>query len=154
MWITWMWIGIDFDLAVGLCITGASRSDRAVLEIYICKLTRCQTVYPNSAYGHGKCAHGELLFHFGTKARMQRQCFVYSFSLTITDKTNISLTFKILHVRQGIFTRKVRTIFTLKIIISIFVKLFLILVLHLRQFFIVIIFVKRATGHLSFEAFQ
>jgi hypothetical protein len=76
------------------------------------------------------------------------------FSLTITDKTNISLTFKILHVRQGIFTRKVRTIFTLKIIISIFVKLFLILVLHLRQFFIVIIFVKRATGHLSFEAFQ
>jgi hypothetical protein len=29
---------------------------------------------------------------------------------------------------------------------SIFVKLFLILVLHLRQFFIVRIFVKRATG--------
>jgi hypothetical protein len=74
-------------------------------------------------------------------------------SLTITDKTNISLTFKILHLRQGIFTRKARTIFTLKIIISIFVKLFLILVLHLRQFFIVRIFVKRATGHLSFEAF-
>ena len=54
-------------------------------------------------------------------------------------------TIKILHLRQGSFTRKVRTIFTLKIIVSIFVKLFLILVLHLRQFFIVRIFVKRAT---------
>jgi hypothetical protein len=67
------------------------------------------------------------------------------FSLTIKDKTNISLTFKILHLRQGSFTRKVRAIFTLNIIVSIFVKLFLILVLHLRQFFIVRIFVKRAT---------
>ena len=56
------------------------------------------------------------------------------------------LTIKILHLGQGSFTRKVRTIFTLKIIVSIFVKLFLILVLHLRQFFIVIMFVKRATG--------
>jgi uncharacterized membrane protein len=34
--------------------------------------------------------------------------------------TNISLTIKILHLRQGSFTRKVRTIFTLKIIVSIF----------------------------------
>ena len=68
------------------------------------------------------------------------------FSLTIKDQTNISLTFKILHLRQGSFTRKIRTIFTLKIIVSIFVKLFLLLVLHLRQFFIVRIFVKRATG--------
>ena len=50
-----------------------------------------------------------------------------------------------LNLRQGSFTRKVRTIFALKIIVSIFVKLFLILVLHLRQFFIVRIFVKRAT---------
>ena len=103
-------------------------------------------MYPNSAYGHGKCAHGELLFHFGTKARMQRPFFVYFFSLTIKDKTNISLKITILHLGQGSFTRKVRTIFTLKIIVSIFVKLFLILVLHLRQFFIVRIFVKRATG--------
>jgi hypothetical protein len=47
---------------------------------------------------------------------------------------------------RGSFTPKVRTIFTLKIIVSIFVKLFLILVLHLRQFFIVRIFVKTATG--------
>jgi hypothetical protein len=47
---------------------------------------------------------------------------------------------------QGSFTGKVRTIFTLKIIVSIFVKLFSILVLHLRQFFIVRIFVKRSTG--------
>jgi len=69
------------------------------------------------------------------------------FSLTIKDKTNISLTFKILHLRLGSFTRKVRTIFILKIIISIFVKLFLILVLHLQQYFIVRIFVKRATDH-------
>ena len=61
--------------------------------------------------------------------------------------TNISLTFKIVHLRQGSFTHKVRTIFTLKIIVSIFVKLFLILVLHLRQFFIVRIFVKRATSY-------
>ena len=47
---------------------------------------------------------------------------------------------------QGSFTGKVRTIFTLEIIVSIFVKLFSILVLHLRPFFIVRIFVKRATG--------
>jgi hypothetical protein len=54
---------------------------------------------------------------------------------------NISLTFNILHLRQGSFTRKVRTNFTLKIIVSMFVKLFMILVLHLRQCFIVIFFV-------------
>jgi hypothetical protein len=66
--------------------------------------------------------------------------FFFFFSLTIKDKTNI------LHLRQGGFTRKVRTVFTLKIIVSIFVKLFLILVLHLRQFAIVRIFVKRAIG--------
>ena len=71
--------------------------------------------------------------------------FFVFFSLTIKDKTKISLTIKILHLGQGSFTRKVRTIFTLKIIVSIFVKLFLILVLHLRQFFIVRILVKRAT---------
>jgi hypothetical protein len=53
-------------------------------------------------------------------------------------KTKISLTIKILHLGQGSFT--------LKIIVSIFVKLFLILVLHLRQFFIVRIFVKKATA--------
>ena len=79
-----------------------------------------------------------------------RQCivhlFILFFSLTIKDKTNISLTIKILHLRHGNFTRKVRTNFKLKIIVSIFVKLFLILVLHLRQFFIGRIFVKRATG--------
>ena len=53
---------------------------------------------------------------------------------------NISLMFKILHLRQDSFTRKVRTIFTLKIIVSIFVKLFLILVLHFVK-----ILSKRAT---------
>ena len=71
--------------------------------------------------------------------------FFSIFSLTIKDKTNISLKIKTLHLRQGNFTRKVRTIFTLKIIVNIFVKLFLILILHLRQFVIVRIFVKRAT---------
>ena len=77
----------------------------------------------------------------------KRQCIVHLFfPLTIKDKTNLSLTFKILHLRQGSFTRKVRTIFTLKIIVSIFVKHFIILVLHLRQFFIVRIFAKRATN--------
>ena len=74
-----------------------------------------------------------------------RPSFFLFFSLTIKDKTKISLTIKILHLGQGSFTCKVRTIFTLKIIVSIFVKLFLILVLHLRQFFMVRIFVKRAT---------
>ena len=87
--------------------------------------------------------------HFQTEAPMHRPSFYFIFSLTIKDKTNISLAIKILHLRQdlrqGSFTRKVRTIFTLKIIVSIFVKLFLILVLHLRQFFIVRIFVERAT---------
>jgi hypothetical protein len=72
---------------------------------------------------------------------MHRPFFFLFFSLTTKDETNI------LHLRQGSFTRKVRTVFTLiKIIVSIFVKLFLILVLHLRQFFIVRIFVKRATA--------
>ena len=83
---------------------------------------------------------------FKSKRQYIVHLFFYFFSLTIKDKTNISLTIKILHLGQGSFTRKARTIFTLKIIVSIFVKLFLILVLHLRQFFIVRIFVKRATG--------
>ena len=84
--------------------------------------------------------------YFQAEAPMHPSFFSI-FSLTIKDKTNISLTFKILHLRQGSFTHKVRTIFTLKIIASIFVKLFLILVL--RQFFIVRILVKRATGILQ-----
>ena len=92
-------------------------------------------MYPNSAHGHGKYAHGESLFHFRTNARMQWPFCVYFFSLTIKDKTNISLKIKILHLRHGSFTRKVRTIFTLKIIVTIFVKLFLILVLHLAIFY-------------------
>ena len=99
------------------------------------------------SYGQRKCANGELLSYFQAEAPMHRpSAFYFIFLLTIKDKTNISLTIKILHLRQGSFTRKVRTIFTLKIILSIFVKLFLILVLHLRQFFIVRIFVKRVTG--------
>jgi hypothetical protein len=99
------------------------------------------------SYGQRKCANDELLSYFQVEAPLHRPSFFLFFSLTIKDKTKISLTIKILHlaVGQGSFTRKVRTIFTLKIIVSIFVKLFLILVLHLRQFFIVRIFVKRAT---------
>ena len=82
--------------------------------------------------------------------KSKRHLFFLFFSLTIKDKTKISLTIKILHLGQGSFTRKVRTIFTLKIIVSIFVKLFLVLVLHLRQFFIVRIFVKRATVYFCY----
>jgi hypothetical protein len=81
--------------------------------------------------------------HWRFDLKIREQFTVSAFSPK--DKRNIYLTFKILHIRQGSFTRKVRTIFTLKIIVSIFVKLFMILVLHLRQFFIVRIFVKRAT---------
>ena len=94
------------------------------------------------SYGQRKCANDELLSYFQVEA----PSFFLFCSLTIKDKTKISLTINILHLGQGSFTRKVRTIFTLKIIVSIFVKLFLILVLHLRQFFIVRIYVKRATG--------
>ena len=88
------------------------------------------------SYGHRKCANDELLSYFQVEAPIHRPSFFLFFSLTI----------KILHLGQGSFTRKVRTIFTLKIIVNIFVKLFLILVLHLRQFVIVRIFVKWATG--------
>jgi hypothetical protein len=98
------------------------------------------------SYGQRKCANDELLSYFQVEAPIHHPSFFLFFSLTIKDKTKISLTIKILHLGQGSFTRKVRTIFTLKITVSIFVKLFLILVLHLRQFFIVRIFVKRATG--------
>ena len=83
---------------------------------------------------------------FKSKRQYNIHLFFLFFSLTIKVKTKISLMIKILHLGQGSFTRKVRTIFTLKIIVSIFVKLFLILVLHLRHFFFVRIFVKRATG--------
>ena len=97
------------------------------------------------SYGQRKCTKDELLSYFQVEAPIHRpSCFLF-FSLTIKDKTKISLTIKILHLGQGSFTRKARNIFTLKIIVSIFVKLFLILVLHLRQFFIVKIVVKRAT---------
>ena len=57
--------------------------------------------------------HGELLFHFGTKARMKRHLF-YTYDRVV------------LHVKLGLLS--------------------MILILHLRQFFIVRIFVKRATG--------
>ena len=48
--------------------------------------------------------------YFQAEAPMHRPSFFSIFSL----ETNISLTFKILHLRQGSFTRRVRTIFTLK----------------------------------------
>ena len=87
------------------------------------------------SYGQRKCANGELFSYFHAEASIHRPSFFCS--LMIKDKTNISLTLNILHLRQGSFTRKVRTIYTLKIIVRIFVKLFMILVLHLRPFFIV-----------------
>ena len=106
-----------------------------------------------------------MLSYFQVEAPIHRPSFFLFFSLTITDKTKISLTIKNLHLGQvrwnyrvqivharrryqnykrdnpvsmtrriqntgqGSFTRKVRTIFTVTIIVSIFVKLFLILVL-------------------------
>ena len=106
------------------------------------------------SYGQRKCANDELLSYFQVEAPIHRPSFFLFFSLTIKHKTKISLTIKILHLGQGSFTRKVRTIFTLKIIINIFVKLFLILVLHLRQFFIVRIFVKKATGAWGGSTFE
>ena len=96
------------------------------------------------SYGQRKCANDELLSYFQVDAPIHRPSFFLFFSLAIKDKTKISLTIKILHLGQGSL-RKIRTICTLKIIVNIFVKLFLILVLHLRQFVIVRIFVKRAT---------
>jgi hypothetical protein len=57
-----------------------------------------------------------------TSANASSILFFLFFPLTIKDKTNISLTFKILHLWQSSFTRRVRTIFTLNIIVSIFVK--------------------------------
>ena len=99
------------------------------------------------SYGQRKCANDELLSYFQVEAPIHRPSFFLFFSLAIKNKIKISLTIKILHLGQGSFTRKVRTIFTLKIIVSIFMKLFLILDLYLRHFFIVRIFVKRATEH-------
>ena len=72
--------------------------------------------------------------------------FSFLFSLTIKDKTNISLTFKILHIRQGSFTRKVRTIFTLKIIVNYVCETLYDLSFTLANNFIVRVFVKRAAG--------
>ena len=95
-----------------------------------------------------------MLSYFQFEAPIHRPSFFQFFSPTITDKTKISLTIKILHLGQGSFTRKARNIFTLKIIVSIFVKLFLILDLHLRQFFIVRIVVKRATVLLKQKNWQ
>jgi hypothetical protein len=74
------------------------------------------------SYGQRKCANGELLSYFQAEAPMHRPSLFSIFSLTIIDKTNISVTFKILHLQQGSFTHKVRTIFKLKIIVRIFVK--------------------------------
>jgi len=45
---------------------------------------------------------------------------------------------------EGSNTHKFITLFALTVIVSIFVKLFMILYLHLRQLFIILIFVKRA----------
>ena len=56
---------------------------------------------------------------FKSKRQYIVHLFFYFFTLAIKDKTKISLTIKILHLGQGSFTRK--------IIVSIFVKLFLIL---------------------------
>jgi hypothetical protein len=56
-----------------------------------------------------------MLSYFQVEAPIHRPSFYLFFSLTIKDKTKISLTIKILLLGQGSFTRKVRTIFTLKV---------------------------------------
>ena len=63
------------------------------------------------SYGRRKCANDELLSYFHVEASIHRPSFFLFFSLTIKDKTKISLTIKILHLGQGSFTRKVRTIY-------------------------------------------
>jgi hypothetical protein len=45
--------------------------------------------------------NGELLSHFQAEAPMHRPSFYFIFSLMIKDKTNISLTIKILHLRRA-----------------------------------------------------
>jgi hypothetical protein len=92
-------------------------------------------------------------WRFGLKIR--EQFTVNAFSLTVWQ-TSLHILINVYWNKYGliqtdatieivVYSRKVRTIFILKIIVNIFVKFFLILVLHLRQFFIVRIFVKRAT---------
>jgi hypothetical protein len=55
-----------------------------------------------------KCANDELLSYFQVEAPIHRPSFFLFFSLTIKDKTKISLTIKILNLGQGGSTRKVR----------------------------------------------
>jgi hypothetical protein len=62
------------------------------------------------SYGQRKCANDGLLSYFQVEAPIHRPSFFLFFSLTIKDKTKISLTIKILHLGQGSFTRKVKTI--------------------------------------------
>ena len=94
-----------------------------------------------------------LMVNFSLIFKPKRQCSVHLFfnwSLRIKDKTTISLTFKMLHLREGSSTRQVRTMFAFNIIVSIFVKLFMVLILHLRQLFIVNIYVIRSCSNLPF----
>ena len=48
-----------------------------------------------------KCANDELLSYFKVEAPIHPPSFFLFFSLTIKDKTKISLTIKILHLGQG-----------------------------------------------------
>ena len=64
------------------------------------------------SYGQRKCDNDELLSYFQVEAPIHRPSFfLFFFSLTIKDKTKISLTIKILHLGEGSFTRKVRIFF-------------------------------------------
>jgi hypothetical protein len=67
-----------------------------------------------------------------------REIFVLSFIVSekIEKEMDDALALRIENKTAIQFARKVRTIFTLKIIVGIFVKLFLILVLHLYDNFL------------------
>ena len=51
--------------------------------------------------GQRKCNNDELLSYSQVEAPIHRPSFFLFFSLTIKDKTKISLTIKILHLGQG-----------------------------------------------------
>jgi hypothetical protein len=158
MWITWMWIGIDFDLAVGLCSTGASRSDREMMlclgNLYLQINSLSYSVFKFCVRSR-KMRSRRIALSFWNKILTIKNCrkcktkIKKSFTkiLTIILSVKIVLTLRVKLPCPKCKILILREIFVLSFIVSEKnVKLFLILVLHLRQFFIVRIFVKRATG--------
>jgi hypothetical protein len=62
-----------------------------------------QYVQIGLSYDQRKCANDELLSYFQVEAPIHSPSFFLFFSLTIKDKTKISLTIKILHLGQSSF---------------------------------------------------